>query len=187
MPNWCNNVVRVGHSDPKMIARMIAAAESGILQEFIPCPQDLRDTVSGFLGDGAEQAELERKSAENREKYGYSNWYDWCVANWGTKWDLCDVEVDSDDALNITLTFDTAWAPPTDAYPKLEDLGFVIEAYYYEPGMQFAGIYADGSDDYYEGWGDSEGAKAELPEELDEMFAISENQAIWEEDEEEAE
>jgi hypothetical protein len=82
----------------------------------------------------------------------------------------------------MTLAFDTAWSPPTGAYEKLKALGFTIKAYYYESGMQFAGIWEDGSDDYYEGWGDSKGAEAALPKDLDEQFAISENQAMWEEE-----
>ena len=48
-------------------------------------PEELNIT-SGFLGNGAEQAELEAKSKANKEKYGYANWYDWCVSNWSTKW-----------------------------------------------------------------------------------------------------
>jgi hypothetical protein len=60
-------------------------------------------------------------------------------------------------------------------------LGFTIKAYYHEGGMQFAGIWEDGTDNYYEGWGDSKGAEAALPKDLDEQFAISENQAMWEE------
>ena len=55
---------------------------------------------------------------------------------------------------------------------------------YYEPGMCFAGRWSsDGGDECYSDWGDSEGAKATLPEEVDEMFGISESQAEWEEEE----
>ena len=47
--------------------------------------------------------------------------------------------------------------------------------------MQFAGIYTDGNDDYYESWGDSQGALDELPDELNDTFGIAEMQAEWEE------
>jgi len=82
------------------------------------------------------------------------------------------------------LTFDSAWAPPTGAYEKLEDLGFSIRAMYYEPGMCFAGIWENGNDDYYE-YGDmsSEQIAEELPVELDEAFCISESVAEYEEEE----
>ena len=88
MPNWCNNNLTLTHEDPAMIQRAYDALERGeFLNEFIPVPADLQIT-SGYLGSGDEQKELERKTAENREKYGYGNWYDYCVGEWGTKWDV---------------------------------------------------------------------------------------------------
>ena len=46
----------------------------------------------------------------NRETLGFDNWWDWRVANWGCKWDLCDLDVsDNDNARNIT--FSTPWSP----------------------------------------------------------------------------
>ena len=44
--------------------------------------------TSGFLGDGDAHKELERQTKANVEKYGYGNWYDYCVGEWGTKWDV---------------------------------------------------------------------------------------------------
>ena len=170
-----------------MIDRVVKSAEAGLLQEFIPCPQELTDTVSGFVGKGTpEQTALEDQQHANVKKYGYPTWYEWQIANWGTKWDLtdCTSEVD-DDGYSVTLTFDTAWSPPIEAYSKLEELGFSIKAYYYEPGMVFAGIWENGSDDYYEGWSDAANAEAILPKELNEQFAISENQAVWEDENQE--
>ena len=57
-----------------------------------------------------------------------------------------------------------------------------MRAYYYEGGMCFAGIYDNGSDECYSDWGDSQGAKDTLPQELDEFFAISESQSEYEEE-----
>ena len=49
--------------------------------------------------------------------------------------------------------------------------------------MGFAGIYEDGHDDYYEYGGlNAEQIAEELPEALDEMFNISEDVAMWEEE-----
>jgi len=54
---------------------------------------------------------------------------------------------------------------------------------YYEPGMAFAGIWEDGSDDFYEYGGmNSEQIAETLPEALDEAFCISESVAEWEEE-----
>ena len=47
MPNWCNNSVEIYHEDPKMIERVRTAFNGeGLLQEFIPVPEDLRNIVA---------------------------------------------------------------------------------------------------------------------------------------------
>ena len=86
------------------------------------------------------------------------------------------------------MSFDSAWSPPIDAYATLVEMGFSIRAYYYEPGMAFAGIWEDGCDDFYEYGGmNSEQIAESLPAELDEAFGISESAAMWEEENEEQE
>jgi hypothetical protein len=191
MPNWCNNHITLQHDDPTMIKRAYDALERGeFLQEFIPVPKDLSETVSGFLGNGDEQKALEAKTQANIEKYGYGNWYDYCVGEWGTKWDTGEQgnnDINPNDPKMLTAGFDTAWAPPIAAYEKLMDLGFTVKAMYFEPGMCFAGIWEDGHDDCYQDWGDSQGAKDTLPVELDDMFGISESQAEYEAENEEEE
>ena len=192
MPNWCNNNLTLEHEDPAMIQRAFDALERGeFLQEFIPVPKELTETMSGSYGDADKQAELEAQTKANVEKFGYGNWYDYCVGEWGTKWDVGEQGASDihPEGKMLHTSFDSAWAPPIAAYEKLLDLGFRVKAMYFEGGMNFAGIWEDGIDDCYQEWGDSEGAKATLPQELDDCFAISESQAEWEaenaEDEEE--
>jgi hypothetical protein len=183
MPNWCNNTVNIRHDDPAMIERVRKAFLDGrLLDEFIPVPQALRDTVSGFMGED-KRAEHEAQQAANVEKHGYANWYDFCVNEWGTKW---DIGADGQPALDqdgggLVLNFDSAWSPPIGAYEKLMAMGFEILAYYYEPGMAFAGKWDNGDDDYYEYGGMNSDEIAEtLPDDLDETFCISESAAEWE-------
>lgn len=52
-------------------------------------------------------------------KYGCIGWYDWCIANWGTKWDAYDIVGPHGNKTSAFITFDTAWSPPT---PVLEAL-----------------------------------------------------------------
>ena len=186
MPNWCNNTVELYHNDPAMIERARKAFNEGkLLNEFIPVPEDLH-IVAGSVGakGSPEQTALEAKEQANIEKHGYSTWYDFCINEWGTKWDVGADGMEADDIPGgLMLTFDSAWAPPVNAYDKLEALGFSIRAYYYEPGMAFAGIYEDGHDNYFEYGGmTSTEIAEELPEELDEAFGISESVAEWEEE-----
>ena len=89
MPNWCSNSVVLKHKDPTFIARAREAFNQGaLLNEFIPVPKDLKETIAGSFGDTEEQKQLEIQEAYNIKNYGYSNWYDYCVNEWGTKWDV---------------------------------------------------------------------------------------------------
>ena len=187
MPNWCNNTLTLTHEDPAMILRAKEALDRGeFLSEFIPVPEDLK-IVAGSVGDPDEQKELERKTAENREKYGYGNWYDFCVGAWGTKWDVGgDGQTDiHPDGKMLHTTFDSAWSPPIGAYERLEELGFGVNAMYFEGGMAYAGEYSDGCDNEI----NLEGMSADDIEndhpELDEAFGISENMREYEAENEE--
>ena len=191
MPNWCSNFVEVSHEDPSKIKALAEAMERGeFLSHVIPVPEDLQ-IVAGRVGadDNPDQKELERKTAENLEKYGAGNWYDFCVNRWGTKWDVdCQGQVDvHPEGKLVTASFDSAWSPPTGVYEALVEQGYEVRAYYYESGMCFAGIWDNGDDDCYSDWGDSQGAKDTLPQELDDFFCISESQAEWEAENEEEE
>ena len=182
MPNWCNNTLTLTHEDPAMILRAKEALDRGeFLQEFIPVPQDLKDTVSGSMGEDHREAHEAQQKA-NREKHGYSNWYDFCVGEWGTKWDVGgDGQSDvHPDGKMLHTTFDSAWSPPVNAYVKLEELGFGVNAMYYEGGMGYAGAYGDGNDEEI----NLEGMSADDVEnhypEIDEAFAISESMREYE-------
>lgn len=192
MPNWCNNSITLRHKDSAMVTRAQEALAAGrLLQEFIPCPQDLIDTVSGFMGEDKREAH-EAQMKRNIELYGYKDWYDWNVANWGTKWDVGgdDGLMERLDPNTLQASFDSAWAPPCNAYERLAALGFEIEAYYNEPGMCFCGKVTanedDFVDDYYEYSGESSATVREaIGDDLDDFWGISEDMAQWEEENEE--
>ena len=178
MPNWCNNGITLRHADPAMIDR--AMNSKGLLMEFLPTPQELTDTVAGWMGED-KQAAHEAQQARNIEKYGFKDWYDWNVANWGTKWDFELENKERHEDGTVTASFDSAWAPPVTAYEKLMELGFEIEAMYYEPGMQFVGKWDNGVDDYFEYGGEtSETVREAIGEELDDYFGISDEMEQYE-------
>jgi hypothetical protein len=187
MPNWCNNNLTLTHEDPAMIQRAFDALERGeFLNEFIPVPQELKDTVSGFHGDPDEQAKLEAQTRSNIDKFGYGNWYDYCVGEWGTKWD-CGEQGASDihpGGKMLHTAFDTAWSPPISAYEKLEAMGFGVDAMFYEPGMGYAGSYSDGYDNTVELSGLTADDIERDHADLDECFGIAESMREYEEEEE---
>lgn len=147
MPNWCSNTMTLSHPDPAMLEKAAAAWDSGkFLETMIPCPTETTD------------------------------WYGWRLANWGTKWDI-GKESELSNAAEIegqsfSVSFCSAWSPPTFAYQKLEEMGYAVIAYYFEPGMDFCGKYAHGVDEYCR--------VDERTEEIDEAMGISESIAVWE-------
>lgn len=85
--------------------------KTGIVPEFIR--PEKRDE---FLAQ-CEQAK------QNIKKYGFKDWYDWRIANWGTKWNAYDFKFISED----TFMFNTAWSTPdriweaiAKQYPELQ-------------------------------------------------------------------
>ena len=191
MPNWCSNHITVRGTDPVAIKRLADAFDNGeFCGTVVPMPAELNIT-SGRLGDGEEQRELERKTAENIEKHGFANWYDFNVSKWGTKWEIGgngnEAERD-EDGLGFSAPFDSAWSPPIAVCEALVEQGFEVVLYYYEPGMGYCGKFEDGSDDYYEYSGEnSNTVRAAIGSDLDDMFGISESMAEYEAENEEEE
>ena len=83
--------------------------------------------------------------------------YGTAVEAWGTKWDVdtegLEFTDNGDGTAAITGWFDSAWAPPIDAYNSFLDDNdnCSLDATYEEGGMDFAGIYDNGDDQYLEG------------------------------------
>jgi hypothetical protein len=186
MPNWCSNSLALCHDDPAQIERAVKAFNDGkLFNEFFPCPEDLVNTMSGFYGKGTpEQEELEKKQALNTATYGFPTWYEWNIANWGTKWDVqgsADCASINNDGKLVHLSFESAWSPPTAWYERMVALGFGITAYYYEGGCGFCGKWENGSDECYNIEGDSKWVIENIPQEIDEAMSISYGMAEWEE------
>lgn len=152
MPNWCTNSLKISHSDSNAIERVRSAFhDKKLLSEFVPEPvQD---------GDGK------------------LDWYFWRIENWGTKWDVGGddfviEDVPDSDHPTLQLYFDSAWAPPLKVYEVMTDLGYTIEATYYEPGVGFVGEWSsEHGNDHYEFEMTAESI-ADLPEHLVEEYGI---------------
>ena len=196
MPNWCSNTLTISHKDKTMMKRVVRGYNrNGLLREFIPIPKELTDTVSGTVGskESYDQRLLEEKQKLNREFFGYTDWYSFCVGEWGTKWDIGHGDgyekLTLKDIKNNTVRigFDSAWSPPIEAYQKLYDMGFSIRAMFYEGGCCFCGIWEDGEEESYDIKGNSKWVKKNIPSEIDEEFSISFSMAEWENEEENAE
>ena len=79
-----------------------------------------------------------------KSEYGYDNWYDWQVNNWGTKWDINnEIHVDDFHDEGCTLVFQTAWSPPEPIVHKLQEMFPDVTFYggYIGEGWEFAGVF----------------------------------------------
>jgi len=140
MPNWCQNEVTVRARTKKDINQFIKFVK-GIpledtqvnpfcLHKIEPMPKELLDNRTSIPGD-------------------VPDWYNWRLANWGTKWDIPDCETthnqhtpDMDGFKYTSLySFETAWSPPEPIYTILRDKfpALDIDWYYNEPGMEEEG------------------------------------------------
>jgi hypothetical protein len=61
-------------------------------------------------------------------------------------------------------------------------MGFEIWAMYFESGMMYCGAWGKGLDEYMDITGDSNWAENNIPNYIDEEFCISENMAIYEQE-----
>ena len=192
MPNYCNNnIVITGPNSVIDKIEKIANGDKGdLLQYFYPMPKALQDTTAPLQKDATKEEKA--KAKENLKKYGYDNWYDWRVENWGTKWDIMEFyninrkEIGEDES-EISLGFDTAWAPALGAYERFidENSNCSLKAYYYEPGCDFMGEWDNGIDSCFEvaKYGlDDDFWKQGIGLTLDDYFGITESMAQYLED-----
>ena len=143
MPNWCYNHLEVT-GDEKQLQKFVEKSTTNIERddEFsfngtYSMPKTLRITAGTHLSF------IEKiKKYINIRLYGYDNWYNWSIANWGTKWDACEPEILNNDINFFSVSFETAWAPPIawidNTMQDFPDLCFQLE--YEEPGMMFGGL-----------------------------------------------
>lgn len=136
MPNYCTNTLMLNEDSNDSILEVIKPylGESGhlSLEKIRPIPDELKGTTSPTPLDS--DPKVQRMLVE---KYGHDNWYDWCVDNWGTKWD-CEVYHADEKGIG----FSTAWSPPIGAIKTLAILtGKDFRLTYVEEGMDFCGEY----------------------------------------------
>jgi hypothetical protein len=61
--------------------------------------------------------EIGKITYENKINYGYKNWYNWAIDNWGTKWGASESYIE-----NGEIVFETAWSTPLPVIKRLSEL-----------------------------------------------------------------
>jgi hypothetical protein len=132
MPNDCYNYLEAPDGDVSLIADYFSTRK----REYSPLPEVFLD----FQKIIPMPKELEGTESPSDKP----NWYDWCNANWNTKWNSYDGNVTDDG-----ISFNTAWAPPTPVIAALaKQIEKPLRLIYDEMGMDFCGevlAYPDGT------------------------------------------
>lgn len=116
-------------------ARHPENAERWVFSEWTgPAPGERR-VVPRTFDEAADMAHA------NVLAHGHVYWHGWCSEHWGTKWNVREGAQWSAVPGAVSVTFETAWAPPLPVLERLGERfpGAEIELEYEEPGMNFAG------------------------------------------------
>lgn len=158
MPNWTTNIITSGNAEVfnKYIKRAQCEYSSETYIDFnaiLPMPEELKgitapvnftdeETMKADFDKYREWAKGDQKayppsvrittaySEYLKRKYGADNWYDWNVANWGTKWSARNVIFDPSCKKGLIQSFDTAWSSARGILKELarkegEELSFI--------------------------------------------------------------
>lgn len=142
MPNWTSNHIYIEGQPADIRAFLEAVKWEDQVFDFnriIPIPDPLKHTVSGFTSIEGKAVSSWKEDTDSDgklvsrcftpeehselEKIGFFNWYDWCCANWGTKWNAShpNIEEDTIEHGYLEIFFDTAWSPPVPVFLKLRE------------------------------------------------------------------
>ena len=142
MPNHCHNRVTFYSEDTTVIQRLYNIFKSdNIFTQFIPEP-DWKNTPNdkGELPIQPDKDSMMPPSFPDGTTD--DRWYSWRLANWGTKWDAYEVEIDDSEMhYGFEVSFDTAWSPPEEiCYAIKEQFDDLSVSWFFdEPGMEVAG------------------------------------------------
>lgn len=173
MPNWTEHVITVT-GEPEDLLLFVDKhyvetkddEEDSKTRRFdfdtiIPEPRKKSECPPEFIVASAAAAHIVED-----DKRPWFNWYEWHLANWGTKWNACDSDCPTEDDIirhrlsEINIYYNAAWSNTAPIIAKLQELWpqLKIEAYWkYEGDCVIGHMWPDGYFEEYDG--DSEGQK----------------------------
>jgi hypothetical protein len=119
MPNWTINKLVISHNDASKISLLKEGAlNDHLFDSLIPMPEEIKSTEDG--------------------------WYAWSLQNWGTKWDACEISIQSESANSLCLMFETPWSSPYMFLKRLAKEGYQFLLCFADEGAGF-GLISDES------------------------------------------
>ena len=126
MPNWIYNTITTSNDLLKLVVNENDQLD---FNKIIPMPHEIKSTIGKSINKWSTNKQL---SQHLIKKYGANNWYDWCLHNWGTKWNaVSDTPYDG----NGFIEFRTPWSFPDKVILKLSQKfpSFELKVTWYDP------------------------------------------------------
>ncbi len=136
MPNNIQNDITIKGPKPTLAAIMelMRGPETPFdFNKLLPMPAELQSIHTGrtlIAGvrvsqwreiDGKTVAIDAAEIVQMHRQHGASNWYDWSIEHWGTKWNAYAVSEPTITTRSLRYRFDTAWASPEIVMQALAD------------------------------------------------------------------
>lgn len=168
MPNWSTNRVTIsGEENVRKFKEIAMPDGSFLLGHIVPQPPEVKLNYhlwktpktpenqdkpklddTDFLAYGV-NGRLDSATNDYMNLAGFClDVCEWCIDHWGTKWEVDDVGIVASSKDYLQLSFDTAWAPPVEAFISLSKKGveFLLE-YAIEGGLGSGAIEGKLDDD----------------------------------------
>ena len=149
MPNYVYAGITLENVTDKQKKILKKIEEKGsFCNYYITMPEELRNVVIGktiIAGkeyrlyrqiDGKDVPILEKEKKELMNKFGATNWYDFRMNAFDTKWGDCELEIDIEDG---QLNYNTAWSPVGDKILNMFAKDFPDFNYWYEEETGWGG------------------------------------------------
>ena len=118
----CSNIAKQAYA-------LYYGNETAQYQEFYAdTAEELKEKIENFEKNYPNAKYLADSYHQNQTQFGYTNWYDWCNAVWGTKWNPSEVhkgefvKVAGQELYQIDYYFQTAWSYPEGIYQAIAKL-----------------------------------------------------------------
>lgn len=134
MANWITNTLEIEGENADKVMQELATDGELDFNTVVPMPKELEGVASPARIVSEKEYEKALKEKETTEdsffympitqkmanrfqkEFGATDWYEWRLANWGTKWEASESSIEENDNF---VYFNTAWSMPEAFYVAL--------------------------------------------------------------------